>query len=262
MSNSISQIEDDQDEGLFLGDCDCENIINGCCEDCGRHTVDSKDGSYIDSNQSFTLKHQYTAAPKVIFEDEIKALNIPEEVKALAIKIANSSVQKTHRNAVRRKQIFAYVYFAFSQCNLSFSPKDVAKQLKLSNPEINRALQMVSGSSQVRIPLPVQNNVPMALPIVVISPKTYIQSVCIKNNISSEFEQIYKLAEYIMDNDTQEAAYLLEQNPEHVAIAIAKLYLDNKNIKTPQFAKINEISDLVLKNRLAELKEVIEVLKK
>jgi len=248
-------------EKFKLEDCNCENVTNGCCDMCGRYTEDAKDGTYIDLNQGYTQTHQYTPVAKVLFEAEIKKLNIPEEVKISAIAIANSSEQKTHRNAIRREQIFAYVYYAFLQSGIAFNPNDVAKELGLDKQQINKAVQMSSGTSNVKIPLPIQNGIQMTSPVVVISAKTYIQSICVLNNIQEDFSAIYNIAETLLDNDSDEASFVAEQNPAHVAVAIVKLYLDSKGRKITQFAKTNKISDLVLKTRLNELKEVVSVLK-
>jgi hypothetical protein len=88
---------------------------------------------------------------------------------------------------------------------------------------------------------------------VVISPIVYIEDICKHNNLIEIFGEIYTESKKILDKNQM----LLEFNPKHMAIALVKYYINQRDKIEPgysktfsKFAKNNGISDSILKQHM------------
>ena len=233
--------------------CEHSNICNGTCNDCGLEVQTTSTGSRIDMSSSFSEYHSYLDANTVQpFEADLKALNIPEEVKNLVMNLANSCPKETHRMGVRRQQLFSYIYLAYLQLGFKFDPDRIRKEMSMTQREVNMALRIISGTSSVNIPVPMmENEEPISAPIVVISPIVYIEEVCNQNSLQQYHTEITKLAKAIIDKNR----ILLEFKPKHIAISLVKHYMNTIGVNIPKFAKNNGISDSILKQHLSRIEK-------
>jgi hypothetical protein len=135
------------------------------------------------------------------FENDLKSLSIPDEIKHLVVKLALSCPKETHRMGVRRQQLFSYIYLAYLQLGYNFDPDLVINELKMSKREINMALRIISGTSSSEISLPAgeQEGEVISAPIVVISPMIYIEEICKNNNLLEQLSKLEKIVNDIYD---------------------------------------------------------------
>lgn len=231
--------------------CNHNNIYNGVCEDCGMEVYATSNGTFIDMSSSYSDYHSFMDAnSNQPFETDLKNLNIPSEVKAEVLKLANTCPRETHRMGVRRQQLFSYIYLAYLQMGIKFDPDKLRDELKMTQREVNMALRIISGTSSVEIPLPTtENDDPISAPVVVISPMVYLEEICKNNRLEDKYEEIYELAKGILDKNK----ILLEFNPKHIAVSIVKYYLMINGVSIPKFAKINGISDSILKQHVGRI---------
>jgi hypothetical protein len=182
------------------------------------------------------------------FEQDLKHLSIPDEIKNLVMKLALTCPKETHRMGVRKQQLFSYIYLAYLQLGYKFESDKIIEEMGMDKRKINMALRIVSGTSSADISLPIGNEEGdvLSAPVVVISPIVYIEDICKDNNLTPSFEDIYFYAKDILSKNK----ILLEFNPKHIAIAIVKHYLVQKKITIPKFAKNNGISESILKQHM------------
>jgi hypothetical protein len=232
--------------------CTHKTIFEGVCNDCGMEIS----GCHIDMTSSYSEFHSHTDTLTIKpFEQDLKNLSIPDEIKNLVIQLAMSCPKETHRMGVRRQQLFSYIYLAYLQLGYKFDHNKITEELKMTKREINMALRIVSGTSSADISLPAGNKEGEVLsaPVVVISPIIYIEDICKNNNLNHLYEEIHSESKKLLDiNKT-----LLEFNPKHMAIALVKHYINQKDKTEPGFAKLfskfaknNGISDSILKQHM------------
>ena len=217
---------------------------DGFCTECGIEFTDSK----IDMSSSYSEYHSYVDGNSPLpFEADLKNLSIPEEVKNTVISLASSCPRETHRMGVRRQQLFAYIYIAYLQLGYKFDPDKIKEKLNMNQREVNMALRIISGTSSLNIPVSGSADLaPLSAPIVVISPLIYLEDICKNNNIEESYEEIQKISKVILEKNK----LLLEYNPKHIAVAMVRYYLNLNKINIPKFAKLNGISDSILKQHL------------
>jgi len=239
-----------------MENCKHETIYDGACVECGMEIYGTSNGTHIDMSSKYSEHHSYIDANNIQpFENDLKLLNIPNEIKAMVMNLAGSCPRETHRMGVRRQQLFAYIYLAYVQLGFKFDPEKLIKDMKMTQREVNMALRIISGTSSVDIPLPTnENGEPISVPVVVISPAIYIEDICENNNIVEHYERVMEMTKYVLEKDK----LLYEYNPKHMAIAIVKHYLNTNNINIPKFVKINGISDSILKQHLVRIVKCFE----
>jgi hypothetical protein len=235
--------------------CLHEHIYDGACTECGMEVYGTSNGTHIEMSSKYSEHHSYIdPANTQPFEADLKQLNIPFEIKAMVMSLANSCPKETHRMGVRRQQLFAYIYLAYLQTGFKFDPEKLREDMKMTQREVNMALRIISGTSSVDIPLPTNENMePISAPVVIISPLVYIEDVCDTNNVSQHIPEITELAKRVLDKNK----ILLEFNPKHIAISIVKYYLSSININIPKFIKTNGISDSILKQHIARITKTL-----
>jgi hypothetical protein len=236
-------------------DCDHKNVYDGACIDCGLEILGNSNGTHIEMGSSYSEYHSYIDPVNTQpFESDLKNLNIPVEIKAMVVSLANSCSRETHRMGVRRQQLFAYIYLAYLKTGFKLDIDKLKEEMKMTQREINMALRIVSGTSAVDIPLPTTpDGESICAPIVVYSPLIYIEDVCEANGLKDYTEQVSELAKVILSKSKR----FLEENPKHVAIAILKYYLSSIGVNIPKYVKNNKISDSILKQHLGRIQKVM-----
>jgi hypothetical protein len=231
--------------------CKHTYIEDGTCQLCGLDIG----GVYIDMDASYSEHHQFSSSSSLQpFEADLKNLSISDEVKNLVYKMAMSCRKETHRMGVRKQQIFSFIYFAYLQLGYNFDPEKIIKELGMTQRETNMALRIISGTSASDIPLPLNEEAGEVLsaPVVVISPILYINEICKENDLEKYTEEISKLAKETLDKNK----LLFEFNPKHVALAIVKHYMNLNAIVISKFAKVNGISDSILKQHITRILKI------
>lgn len=238
-----------------MEDCKHLNIYDEVCVECGLEVMGNNNGTHIEMGSSYSEYHSYIDPINIQpFESDLKNLNLPIEIKATVISLANSCSRETHRMGVRRQQLFAYIYLAYLKTGFKLDIDKLKEEMKMSQREINMALRIVSGTSSVDIPLPTTpegNHI--CAPIVVFSPLIYIEDVCEINGMSEYTEQVTELAKVILSKSKR----FLEENPKHIAITILKYYLNSIGVNIPKYVKNNKISDSILKQHMARIEKVM-----
>lgn len=234
--------------------CKHSSVEDGVCNSCGMEVFGTSNGTHIDMSSTYSEYHSYldpnSAQP---FETDLKNINIPDEVKNLVMTLASSCPRDTHRMGVRRQQLFSYIYLAYLKLGFKFDPEKIRQEMKMSQREVNMALRIISGTSSIDIPLPVSEELEtLSAPVVVISPIIYIEDICSLNNLSQHTEVITNIAKDILDKKK----ILFEYNPKHIAVSIVKRYMVDNGINIPKFAKINGISDSILKQHLNRIDKI------
>jgi hypothetical protein len=234
-----------------MEDCNHKDVYEGVCINCGLEVFGNSNGTHIEMGSSYSEYHSYIDPVNTQpFEADLKNLNLPVEIKAMVISLANSCSRETHRMGVRRQQLFAYIYLAYLKTGFKFDLDKIKEEMKMTQREINMALRIVSGTSSVDIPLPTSpDGQPICAPIVVYSPLIYIEDVCEANGLKDHTEQVSELTKIILSKSKR----FLEENPKHVAIAILKYYLGTIDVNIPKFVKNNKISDSILKQHLSKI---------
>jgi hypothetical protein len=225
--------------------CKHETVFEGVCTECGLEIEET----HMDMTSSYSEFHSHSDANVIQpFENDLKTLSIPDEIKHLVVKLALSCPKETHRMGVRRQQLFSYIYLAYLQLGYNFDPDLVIDELKMSKREINMALRIISGTSSSEISLPAgeQEGEVISAPIVVISPMIYIEEICKNNNLLEQKDEIVAHAKKILAKDK----ILYEFNPKHIAVALVKHYLNQQKVNIPKFAKNNGISESILKQHM------------
>jgi hypothetical protein len=228
--------------------CKHEHISEGTCDACGLEV-----SIYLDMESSYSENHKYEAQQQQPFENDLKNLNIPEEVKCAVYKMAQTCPRETHRMGVRKQQIFAFIYIAYLQLGYKFDPEKIIDELKMTQRETNMALRIISGTSSAEISLPLNEDdgEVLSAPVVVISPTHFLEEICVFNNLEFHQKDIFTLAKQILSSNKN----LLEFNPKHVALAIVKHYMNLNDISISKFAKNNKISDSILKQYINRIQK-------
>jgi hypothetical protein len=224
--------------------CPHTNISDGACVDCGLEIS----GLNMDMTSTYSEYHSHFDSSNIQpFENDLKMLTIPEEIKNLVVKLALSCPKETHRMGVRKQQLFSYIYLAYLQLGNNFDPDSVIEELRMSQREKNMALRIVSGASSADISMPMaEEGEALSAPVVVISPVVYIKDICKENGLSEQIETIIIESKMILSKNK----ILFEFKPKHIAIALVKHYMNANKINIPKFAKNNGISESILKQHM------------
>lgn len=226
--------------------CETHNVVEGVCTECGLEI--SK--NYFDMTSSYSEYHSHFDISNIQpFEQDLKNLTIPDEIKNHVMKLAMSCPKETHRMGVRKQQLFSYIYLAYLQLGYKFDHDKLIEEMGMDKRKINMALRIVSGTSSADIPLPIdkEEGEIISAPVVIISPIVYIEDLCKENNLKESFTDIHSYAKNILSKNKM----LLEFNPKHIAIAIIRHYLNHHDMDIPKkFARNNGISESILKTHM------------
>lgn len=236
-----------------MEDYDCaHSYINssGYCQDCGIYLECLKmEGNYTGFHSKNTINVDY---------NEILNLSIPDDIKERAHEIATTYGTRSSRSTHHKQEIFAAVYRAFleklrqGKCNYPLSPKELAATIGLKQKEINSVMKMINGVSNKHFPI-CDGMEPV---IIILSPSQFLEKLCNNNGLESHLIKIQNFASTILRKDTEK--YILEQDPEKMALAIIKVYLDMCEIPIPKLGLKNGVSEGILKQKTKEILKVVE----
>ena len=219
----------------------CNHFIeNNYCVNCGLYIESDINVSTFSRNQP-----KITSLKNSILDN----LEIPEIVKKKAyenISIKQEDFGKKVRND--NKNTFIEIYNAYLQCGiLDFNPKEITDMLNLSRKDINWCLKLASGTSLQEKEETYEESTNIS--IVIISPTSYLKSICKNNKIEEHYDEILNICKHIL----KKKDILYASRPEYVACAIIKKFCDSKNISLKCFGKKNNISDNALKKSIKEI---------
>lgn len=217
-----------------LDDCVHDEIVEGVCENCGLIV-----GEGYDFSTEFSKNYTKMNTTKVSIIDTIEG--IPKEVidrAKINIEMKLEENGKKIRNDA--KNTFIVLYNAYLELGLDFKPHDLAEKLGLNRKDVNWCLKVSSGTSLTKSNISEDNKYQ---PIVIISPVSFIDSICKNNDISEHCEEIKKITREILEQNDS----LYSSRPEYVSYAIVKQYAEKHGMTLKSFSKKNKISDNALK---------------
>jgi hypothetical protein len=223
-----------ESESDFDSDDECNHteIENNCCLECG--FIFEK---FHNSVRSYNKKN-------INFEKELLNLNIPLEIKQWVIRKSALSKKKITRMSCRKQILFAYLYLAYLDLKyIDFKPEYLITILNITKKNsVGISLKYVSGIASSLLPQGNEDIITASL--VIISPVIYIEEIMNKLDMLELKNVIILYCENLLkDNDL-----LYEENPELMATAIVKYYLDSNNIKIVKYYQIFKKNQTVIKN--------------
>jgi len=223
-----------------LDNCIHDDIVEGVCDNCGLMV-----GEGYDFSTEYSKNYTKMNTTKVSILESIEGL--PEEV----INAARSNIEKKQEENGKKirndaKNTFIVLYNAYLELGLDFKPHELAEKLKLNRKDINWCLKVSSGTSLTKTSVSEDNRYPS---IVIISPVSFIESICKNNEISEYCDEIKDITREILEKKD----ILYSSRPEYVSYAIVKKYAEKNGISLKSFSKKNKISDNALKRTINDI---------
>ena len=226
---------------MDIEDCTHEVIEDGACTYCGLMLSDT----YTYSNEFSKNYSKMNSGKQSLLElVEGVPLKVLDRVKENIQKKQDLTGKKIRNDA---KNTFIELYNAYLELGIMFKPNDLAKQLNLSRKDINWCLKVSSGTS-------LSKNVnddddKKYASIVIISPVSFISSICKRNNLENHKDELKKITRDILDKKD----ILFSSKPEYVSYAIVRQYVEKHGITLKSFSKKNKISDNALKKSMKDV---------
>ena len=223
-----------------LYDCAHEVVIDGECEHCGLII-----GEGYDFSTEFSKNYTKMNITKISIIDSIEG--VPPEVIIKAkqnIEAKQEESGKKIRNDA--KNTFIVLYNAYLELGIDFKPHELALKLGLNRKDINWCLKVSSGTSLSKKNVSEDHKYPS---IVIISPISFIDSICKNNEMSEHCNEIKRITRKILE----EKDILYSSRPEYVSYAIVKKYSELHGIPLKSFSKKNKISDNALKKTINDI---------
>jgi len=229
---------------------ECEHLLeNDICLYCGL-IIENK----VDEVLEFTKNCPKISLGKPSIIDSLNG--IPFDVISRTksnISIKQEQSGKKVRND--NKNTFVEIYNAYLECGYNnFNPENLASQLKLSRKDVNWCLKLTSGTSLVTKFTDDDSNFAS---IVILSPLSYLDSLCERNNIEDHIEKIKEITKTILEKKD----ILYSSRPKYIACAIVKKYCEELKKPIKCFSKNNFISDNALKKSYNDIKEFFYLFK-
>jgi len=223
-----------------LDDCIHDDIVEGVCENCGLIV-----GEGYDFSTEYSKNYTKMNTTKVSILETIE--DIPEEVISRA-RMNIEKKQEENGKKIRNdaKNTFIVLYNAYLELGMDFKPHELAEKLKLNRKDVNWCLKVSSGTSLTKSSVSEDNKYPS---IVIISPVSFIDSICKNNEISDHCNEIKDITREILDKKD----ILYSSRPEYVSYAIVKKYAEKNGISLKSFSKKNKISDNALKRTINDI---------
>ena len=173
-----------------LDNCIHDDIVEGVCDNCGLMV-----GEGYDFSTEYSKNYTKMNTTKVSILESIEGL--PEEV----INAARSNIEKKQEENGKKirndaKNTFIVLYNAYLELGLDFKPHELAEKLKLNRKDINWCLKVSSGTSLTKTSVSEDNRYPS---IVIISPVSFIESICKNNEISQYCDEIKDITREILE---------------------------------------------------------------
>lgn len=226
---------------MDIENCTHENIEEGSCICCGLII----EQEYSFSNE-FSKNYSKMNINKQSLLETIEGVpsKVLDRVKQNIYNKQNISGKKIRNDA---KNTFIELYNAHLEMKEIFKPNELAKQLKLSRKDINWCLKVSSGTSLSRNTEEDEDK--KYASIVIISPVSFIESICKNNNIEEHKFELKRITREILNQKD----ILFSSKPEYVSYAIIKKYVETHGITLKGFNKKNNISDNALKKSIKDI---------
>jgi len=226
---------------MDIEDCTHEEIEDGACRYCGLMLSDtytysnefSKNYSKMNSGKQSLLELVEGVPLKVL--DRVRQ-NIQKKQDLTGKKIRND-----------KKNTFIELYNAYLETGVTPNPNFLKNQLNLSRKDINWCLKVSSGTSLSKNVN--EDDDKKYASIVIISPVSFIYSICKKNDILVHKDEIKRITRDILDKKD----ILFSSKPEYVSYAIVRQYIEKNGIILKSFTKKNKISDNALKKSMKDV---------
>jgi hypothetical protein len=235
----------------FYRDCKHDRVISGECQECGLRLSGSHDCEF-DMSASYSEHHQRSkiTANQNSYERDIKALEIPDDIKTKALELIHSSEHRTHRMGPRKVQIFTFVFSAYLLLGYKdFDPKDLAGKLGMDDRLINDAVDVISGTSSHPVSLPKGDAGFITMPIVNFTPINYIPEICAKCAIPEYTAMAIETGNRVIKADKR----LIEFCPRKMAAAIVYYTLTTNGVKVRNFCRLASIPSSQLKDYFSRI---------
>jgi len=223
-----------------LYDCIHEHVVDGECENCGLII-----GEGYDFSTEFSKNYTKMNTTKVSIIDSIEGVHQKVIIRAKQnIEAKQQESGKKIRNDA--KNTFIVLYNAYLELGMDFKPHELAMKLGLNRKDINWCLKVSSGTSLSKKNVSEDHKYPS---IVIISPISFIDSICKNNEMSDHCGEIKRITREILEKKD----ILYSSRPEYVSYAIVKKYSELHGIQLKSFSKKNKISDNALKKTINDI---------
>ncbi len=224
----------------FIESCMHNETDNGYCIFCGLQIQ----GDYLDMKETYTEQHNRGNVSNIgCFETDLMNLDLPVEIKELALQLAKTGSPGSYRREARKNLLFNYVYKAYIKLNINVNPYELINMFDLSKQKVNEALRVVSGTSTK------SQNSYSVVSVVVISPIEFIKQY------GEKLDCVNKIVDFALNAISKDKKeILITRNPQHMAIAFIMLYFSKKGEK---FVPPKTISKNILQKRMQDINSVI-----
>lgn len=220
-------------------ECEHIDVIDDICNDCG---LIVNEGFEFSCNYSMNYTRTSASKPSIIDTME----GIPLNVIETAQKNIRTNIQNGKKIRNDSKNAFIVLYNAYLETNTNFNPQYLASKLGLNRKDVNWCLKVSSGTSLSKTNVSHENKY---FPIVIISPISFIDSICDNNGLEKYCESIKTITRQILSQKD----ILYSSRPEYVSYAIVKKYTEYHDIPIKSFSKKNNISDNALKRSINDI---------
>lgn len=238
--------------------CAHTTIECGACLECGLCISDT--GSYISYEESYSNAHQRsTTVSSLGFEKDLKKLDLPMNIKSFVLTWAMNAPKKIFKGTRRNQVLFAAIYLAYLNLGCEFKPESINDQIKLSLPEMQKAMQIASGICKgVNLNATV-NEKPIinTAPVVAITPLRYLDEAkpyFDRNNITNHLDNLKEFMTYVLDKRPM----LMEKDPRKMAIAFIKYYLTFTGIQTTGLMNEFNVQSTSIRRFYVQIEEAVQ----
>ena len=223
-----------------LYDCAHEDVVDGECTNCGLII-----GEGYDFSTEFSKNYTKMNTTKISIIDSIEGIP-PQVISKAKYNIQTNQEESGKKIRNDAKNTFIVLYNSYLELGINFKPHELALKLGLSRKDINWCLKVSSGTSLSKKNVSDDNKYQ---PIVIISPISFIDSICKNNEMSDHCDEIKRITREILEKKD----ILYSSRPEYVSYAIVKKYSENHGIPLKSFSKKNNISDNALKKTINDI---------
>ena len=226
---------------MDIEDCEHTHTTEGVCDYCGLYLDD-----YFAPSMEFSKNYSKVNTSKASILETIEG--VPQEVRDKAMLNVQKKQEMTGKK-IRNdsKNTFIQLYNAYLELGIPFRPTDLVEKLKLSRKDVNWCMHVSSGTSLSRNSDEDEDK--KYASIVIISPVSFIESICRNNDMLDHSEDLKTITRNILDQKD----ILFSSRPEYVSFAIVKKYAEQKGIQIKSFSKKNKISDNALKRSMKDV---------
>jgi len=236
---------------IDVAECTHPEVTDNSCDICGVQ-VNEKEMCY---DVQYTDQHQRSSQDTYLgFDNDLKTIDLPDEVKNFILKKAKAADKITHKMGTRRKILYAYSYMAYVMLGYEFQPDKLAKKIGLKTKgDVSEALRMVSGTSKIKLPQGEHDCQRLFLDVA--SPLTYLDDALETAGMQDHYVNVKFIAEAALSI----RQILFEEEPKWFIIAAIKYYIDVQELAYPKFYNIYEVDCTSIKKCYSKIKETLDL---